>query len=167
MRDDKRQIKVLFSKSIEIGDSNLAEVRAIREAFLILSASKWAISHSLVIESDSQNAVKWINAPGEAPWRFRKWMLHIEKLKKGIRKWEVNHIFRENNQLPDRLAKEGVMHHSDVLKSMRTRCVGSASWGIEVLGVLRRLRSCQMREAMYLGELRIMIPCLNEDLIMC
>ncbi|EOY03714.1 Uncharacterized protein TCM_018827 [Theobroma cacao] len=58
MHDDKGQIKVLFSKSIGIGDSNLAEVKAIREAFLIFSASRWAIFHSLVIESDSQNVVK-------------------------------------------------------------------------------------------------------------
>lgn len=81
-------------------------------------------------------------------------MLHIEKLKKGIRKWEVNHICRENNQLADSLAKEGVLRHSDVLniydeqmgglynmgdqglRSVEEAVVlsnagGKASWGVE------------------------------------
>ncbi|EOY02251.1 Uncharacterized protein TCM_016783 [Theobroma cacao] len=116
MRNNKGQIKVPFSKSIGIGDSNIAEVRAIREAFLIFSASKWAMSHSLVIESNSQNAVKWINAPGEAPWRFKKWI------------W-----------------------------------VGSATWGVRVLGVSRRLWWCQIREAMHPGELKVMISRLKQS----
>ncbi|EOY07997.1 Uncharacterized protein TCM_022315 [Theobroma cacao] len=67
MRDEHGHVKIIFSKAIGIGDLNLAKIRAIREAFLLFIASKWNQSHSLIIESDSCNAVKWVNKPMEAP----------------------------------------------------------------------------------------------------
>lgn len=58
LRDERGHVKILFSKSIGMGDANLAEIRTIREAFIHFIASKWNSSHSLSIESDSRNAIK-------------------------------------------------------------------------------------------------------------
>ncbi|EOY03952.1 Uncharacterized protein TCM_019172 [Theobroma cacao] len=51
------EIKMMFSKSIRLGDSNLAEVLATRQAFMMFVASTWNGSHFLVIESDSTNVL--------------------------------------------------------------------------------------------------------------
>ncbi|WRX22712.1 Ribonuclease H domain - like 10 [Theobroma cacao] len=108
-----KAFKITFSKTIGMGDESLVEVRAIREAFLIFSASKWITIHELIIESNSKNVENRVSNPMEAPWRLRKWILHIERLKKGISRWEVNHIFRERNQVADCLTKERVQRQED------------------------------------------------------
>lgn len=69
----------------------------------------------MVVESDSKNAVQWINAPEKAPWRLRKWILHIEMLKRKVVQWEVQHIFREANQQADNLAKTGIRRVENLL----------------------------------------------------
>ena len=56
-------MKIVFSKAVGIVDSNLAELLVVREAFIIFAASKWAKTHSLLIESDSINVVNWIKCP--------------------------------------------------------------------------------------------------------
>ncbi|XVE88825.1 hypothetical protein DITRI_Ditri19aG0099600 [Diplodiscus trichospermus] len=81
LRDHDANIKLVFSKSVGVADSNLAEVLAIREAFVIFSYSPWATAHTLIIESDSMNAVKWIKNPISSPWRIRGIITHIEFLK--------------------------------------------------------------------------------------
>ncbi|KAK6261218.1 hypothetical protein QUC31_007034 [Theobroma cacao] len=43
----------------------------------------------LLIESDSHNAVTWINNP--SPWRFKQYMVQIGWLQKSISKWMVTH----------------------------------------------------------------------------
>ncbi|XVE86795.1 hypothetical protein DITRI_Ditri18aG0062800 [Diplodiscus trichospermus] len=50
--------KMTFSKSIGIGVSSLAELLAIREAFILFSSSPWANDHAIIIESDCANVVK-------------------------------------------------------------------------------------------------------------
>lgn len=106
---------MIFSKSIGRGDSNLAVVLAIREAFLLFSASRWRSTHIMVVESDSKNAVQWINEPKKAPWRMRKWIFHIEMLKRKMVQWEVQHVSREANQQADNLAKSGIGRVQDLL----------------------------------------------------
>ncbi|EOY07562.1 Uncharacterized protein TCM_021964 [Theobroma cacao] len=87
MRDEEGNTKIVFSKAIGVEDASVAEVRAVREAFLTFAGSKLVATYSLIIESDSKNAVKWTNKPSEAPRRLRKWILHIERLKKEEKKW--------------------------------------------------------------------------------
>lgn len=41
LTDKDGHVKILFSMSIGVGDSTIADIRAIREAFLLFSASKW------------------------------------------------------------------------------------------------------------------------------
>ena len=108
LRDDKGKVWMEFSKSIGISESNEAEICAIREAILMFCASRWVATHGLIIESDSKNAVKWIECPEEVPWRLRKWVSHIGLLLKNCSSYRVVHVFREANREADKLAKEGV-----------------------------------------------------------
>ncbi|XVE62301.1 hypothetical protein DITRI_Ditri06bG0107200 [Diplodiscus trichospermus] len=78
--------RIRLSKSIGVEDSNVSELLAIREAFIVFATSKWTQSNPLIIKSDSKNAVNWILKPNDAPWR-----------------------------MADELAKEGVDRSSDLL----------------------------------------------------
>ncbi|OMP02587.1 hypothetical protein CCACVL1_02751 [Corchorus capsularis] len=81
LRNHDGEVLISFSKYVGVVDSNEAEVLAVREAFLIFSASSWANLNPVVIESDSSNTVKWVQNPSFAPWRFRQIMMKIETLK--------------------------------------------------------------------------------------
>lgn len=67
LRDHEAVIKVMFSKSMGLRDSNLVEVLAIKEAFVIFTNATRFQKFSLWIESDSQNLVMWTNNPKTAP----------------------------------------------------------------------------------------------------
>ena len=108
LRDDHENVKIVFSKAVGIMDSNLTELLAVREAFIVFAASKWAKTHSLLIESDSSNVVNWIKCPQSAPWRMKKYISHIESLKLQLSSWHIDHIPREMNDVADSLAKSGV-----------------------------------------------------------
>ncbi|EOX99663.1 Uncharacterized protein TCM_008400 [Theobroma cacao] len=116
LRNEKREVFIKFSKAISRGDSNLVEYLSIGEAFILFSNSIWVHNHSLVIESDSRNAIRWINDPSKTPWRLRKWMLHIEVLKKRVTDWKIRHRLREGNREANLLAKEGVGREVDLVE---------------------------------------------------
>lgn len=67
LRNEKGEVLLTFSKPISIANSTIAEVHAVNEAFLIFSASRWRGNHSLLIESDVWNIVRWIKDPAKAP----------------------------------------------------------------------------------------------------
>ena len=108
LRDDFENVKIVFSKAVGIIDSNLVELLAVRETFIVFAVSKWAKTHSLLIESDSSNVVNWIKCPQSTPWRMKKFISHIESLKLQLFSWHIAHIPREINDVADGLAKSGV-----------------------------------------------------------
>ena len=108
LRDENGKVWLRFSKSIGITESNEAEIYAIREAMLIFSASRWVPSIGLMIESDSKNAVGWVEHPSDTPWRLRKWIAHISLLKKNFADFKIAHVYREANGDADELAKGGI-----------------------------------------------------------
>ena len=57
LKDCKSATKVIFSKSIGVADSNVAELLAVQEVLKLFVASRWASTHRLTIESDSSNVV--------------------------------------------------------------------------------------------------------------
>ncbi|XP_017974508.1 PREDICTED: uncharacterized protein LOC108661583 [Theobroma cacao] len=116
LTNHKREVKVIFSKSIGAADSNLAELLGIMEAIIIFMSSRWRNNQKLVIEYDSSNAVKWINQPHTAPWRMQKWLIQIERMKEKLVGWDVKHVKREANQRADSLANEGVQLQDDILR---------------------------------------------------
>ncbi|XVF70496.1 hypothetical protein PTKIN_Ptkin11bG0166300 [Pterospermum kingtungense] len=88
---------------------------AIREAFLIFIDSPFVIDRELIVESDSINAVNWVNSPSSTPWRVLNFINHNENLKKQLKGWKVTHVFREVNCITDQLAKERVGRCNDLL----------------------------------------------------
>ena len=108
-------MKIVFSKAVGIVDSNLSKLLVVREAFIVFAASKWAKTHSLLIESDSINMVNWIKCPQSAPWRMKKFIFHIESIKLQLSSWHIVHIPREINDVADGLAKFGVNRLNSLL----------------------------------------------------
>ena len=76
LRDWKVAVKVVFSKPIGVADSNVAELLTVLEALRIFVASRWALSHKLIIESDSSNVVNWVINPHGSPWLLKKFDSH-------------------------------------------------------------------------------------------
>ncbi|XVE77290.1 hypothetical protein DITRI_Ditri13aG0050500 [Diplodiscus trichospermus] len=108
--------KMAFSKPIGIVDSNMAELMAIREASILFISSPWSLTHKLIIESDSANAVKWVLNSKDVPWRVRKWATHIENRKAKVKDWSIVHVLREGNCTTDALAKEEVSKATDFVE---------------------------------------------------
>ncbi|XVF04122.1 hypothetical protein REPUB_Repub05bG0054800 [Reevesia pubescens] len=99
---------LVFSKAIRISDSNEAEFIAINEAFSMFVSSPWSKVYGLIVDSDSQVAVKWFNCHDSMPWKLRKFCSFIDSLKGAVIRWKVQLVYRESNDIADGLAKAGV-----------------------------------------------------------
>ncbi|XVF56549.1 hypothetical protein PTKIN_Ptkin06aG0129900 [Pterospermum kingtungense] len=82
---------------------------AIREALVSFLESPCVSCPKLIIESDSKNAIGWVNNPYDAPWKVRKFVNHILNLRSQLSDVQFLHICREANQRADHLAKEGAI----------------------------------------------------------
>ena len=90
----------MFSKNVGIKESNEAEVLAILEALMISSTFK----KSLIVKSDSSNAIRWVSKVERGPWRFQYYLNDIMALSSSI-KVLFSHICRSANSMVDSLAK--------------------------------------------------------------
>ncbi|XWS10417.1 hypothetical protein CRYUN_Cryun39dG0075400 [Craigia yunnanensis] len=115
LRDNLLVVKMVFSKSVGMEDSNMAELLAVRKAMCLFISSCWAPSHKLIIESDSSNVVNWIHNPQSVPWLMKRIISHIVVLKVQIKECEVLHILRECNDMADGLSKAGVSRRNNLL----------------------------------------------------
>ncbi|XVE80003.1 hypothetical protein DITRI_Ditri14bG0103700 [Diplodiscus trichospermus] len=88
LRDSSANVLMVFSKSIGVTDSNLAELLAVREVFILFTSSERVQSHNLVVESDS----------------------------KDVKEWSIVHVLREANAFADGLAKAGVHIMDDLVE---------------------------------------------------
>ncbi|XVE98717.1 hypothetical protein REPUB_Repub03eG0132000 [Reevesia pubescens] len=120
-------VVMVFSKSVRTVDSNEVEFLAIKEAFLAFAASKWGKSYGLIIESDSVNAIKWINLLCCTPWKLRKHNSFVELMKTELMDWKVQHIYKKANEFQDSLAKARVNRLSSLLVVLKFSgyCTGS------------------------------------------
>ncbi|XVF47708.1 hypothetical protein PTKIN_Ptkin03bG0132500 [Pterospermum kingtungense] len=98
-----------------LGKPGLAELFAIRKTFILYISSRWVKDLSLIVESDSRNAVGWVNNPLSTPWRLKHLINHIENLKLLLPEWQVSHIYRECNSIANNLAKDGVNRTDNLL----------------------------------------------------
>ncbi|KAK6263482.1 hypothetical protein SCA6_018916 [Theobroma cacao] len=57
MHNHEEHVKILFSKPLGHGDSNMEEILAIKEAFYLFVAFSWCCIYAFIVESDSSNAV--------------------------------------------------------------------------------------------------------------
>lgn len=105
----------MFSKFIGVADVNTVEVLAIKEAFKIFGASRWERSHSLIVKSDSSNAVSWFYNLKKASWKLRRELLILEGIKRRIDEYKVIKINRKSNVMVDELTKSGVMREEETM----------------------------------------------------
>ncbi|KAK9002057.1 hypothetical protein V6N11_024746 [Hibiscus sabdariffa] len=84
-----------------------AELLAIKEAGILFKSLKWARSHRLLVECDSNNIVHWIKNAHLSPASFRGIINSILDTFEGL-VWQVFLISREQNSLADNLAKKGI-----------------------------------------------------------
>ena len=112
LRDSLAVVKIVFSKTIGVADSNVAELLAVREAMCIFVSLKWIHSHRMIIESDSSNVVRRILNPNSMPWKLKIFMSHIKALKLQLGSWQKVQIPRECNDVADALAKSDVFHRN-------------------------------------------------------
>ncbi|EOY17318.1 Uncharacterized protein TCM_036481 [Theobroma cacao] len=108
IRNESGEVKINFSKPIGMDDSSQVEIMAVKEVILIFFTSKWKESHLLIIESDASNVVNWVNNGSQVPWRLRKWVILIKRIKEQLGPWEIKHVPRETNQEANTLAKNAM-----------------------------------------------------------
>ncbi|KAK8562120.1 hypothetical protein V6N12_049169 [Hibiscus sabdariffa] len=114
LRDERARICMQFSKSIGVTDPTSAELRSILEACALYSSSRWRRSHSLIIETDSLLATKWIQCPANSPHCF--WDFVNKIISKGsVFEWKIAFVYREGNEAAHRLANQGIGRTTDLL----------------------------------------------------
>ena len=93
---------------------SIAEVIAIRKALQLSSLSPELTNATLIVESDSLNAISWLKQPiNSRPWQMHKEFSSIENLKGRFQLISFIHTFRENNCMADSLAKQGTHRPTD------------------------------------------------------
>lgn len=103
LRYNKGDVLLLFSKKVELKESNEAKVMAILEAFRLFISSFQA---GLIIESDSSNSIGWISSY-EGHWKFH-FLLSDIKFMSSQGLVEFKHVGRLANVMVDSLGKQGV-----------------------------------------------------------
>ncbi|GMJ02687.1 hypothetical protein like AT4G29090 [Hibiscus trionum] len=96
-----------FSKSIGRADPTQAEMLSILEACKMYEKSQWCGSHSLIIESNCELAIKWIKEPNSCPTAFASLAKIIADFF-NRHNWSLVFNYREANDAAHELAKQGV-----------------------------------------------------------
>jgi ribonuclease HI len=65
----------------------------------------WLLNGSIIIESDSVNALTWVKRKESCPWNLRFICNKLNNLLLAIKNVEFVHVNREANDAADRLAK--------------------------------------------------------------
>eukprot|EP00258_Populus_trichocarpa_P028500 XP_024444519.1 uncharacterized protein LOC112324681 [Populus trichocarpa] len=103
----------IFSLSVGILDSNVAELRAVIKA-IELSASNCFLHHKhIIIESDSANVISWMNNLHNRPWIHHKLFSSAQRLASCFDSITYTYSYRESNHMADHLAKQRVHRISD------------------------------------------------------
>lgn len=107
MRDDKGWVLLLAKFSaIGIKDCNEVEYSAIVFALELLLDKDWLKMGSLVVESDSKNAIAWIKS--SCPWHLCFLANKLRNILGIVRNVTLIHKIRESNHIANSLAKESV-----------------------------------------------------------
>lgn len=107
LRDDKGIVKACFATSIGVRDSNEAEYMAIVFALEMSVQKEWLKDMEIIVESDSKNALAWINKREECPWCLRFYCNKLHNLLLVLKNVTFIHKNREANHCADALAKTG------------------------------------------------------------
>ena len=114
LRDHTELVRCIFSIPYGIVDSNLAELIAIRKALQLMTLNSDFCNVKFIVESDSLNAINWINNASAAwPWVLHNELCGIINLKASFSLASFVHTLWENNYLADAFAKQGVRRTCD------------------------------------------------------
>ena len=104
LRNSKAKVLLMFSNNFGVCDSTEAEVLAILESLWLFSRR---YDGSLLIESDSSNAIAWVSNKKANPWKFQFHFNEIRELSTNMNV-TFRHVFRSANSMADVLAKRGI-----------------------------------------------------------
>jgi len=103
----------IFSLSVGILDSNVAELKAVVKA-IELSASNCRLHHKhIIIECDSATVIRWMNNPHNRPWLHHNLFSSIQRLASCFGSLTFTHSLREINHMADHMAKQGVFRNTE------------------------------------------------------
>ena len=105
--------KCLFSCPIPPMEINSAEVLAIHRAIQISLNNQEFKTSKIIIESDSQNAVRWCTSQKGGPWHLNFILNFIRSAPARGLEISIHHKRRNANFVADSLAKQGLNRGSD------------------------------------------------------
>jgi ribonuclease HI len=103
----------IFSLSVGILDSNVAELRAVVKAIELLASNCFLHHKYIIIESDSANVISWMNNLHNRPWIHHKLFSSAQRLASGFDSITYTYSYQKSNHMADHLAKQGVHRISD------------------------------------------------------
>ncbi|XP_056695728.1 uncharacterized protein [Spinacia oleracea] len=113
LRNHAGHFMCLFSCPIPPMEINCAEVLAIHRALTITWANSSLRDTSIVIKSDSANAVSWCNSVEGGPWNLVFQLNFIRSSCKSGLDVTIVHKGRSSNQVADSLAKQGLLRRDN------------------------------------------------------
>jgi ribonuclease HI len=105
--NDCGEILAEFAASVGIKDSNEAEFLAIVFALEQCLDKGWLSGGTITIESDSKNALAWVNKSEDCPWSLRFACNKLRNILLSLNVVKFVHVNREANSSADVLAKRG------------------------------------------------------------
>lgn len=115
LRDCNGVFQCVFSAPIPPIEINSAEVFAIKRAIQISSSCNFLQTKTIIIKSDSANAVQWCNAPSDGPWNLAFHLNYIRNALQHCPSLSIIHKCRESNMIADALAKRGILRSDEFL----------------------------------------------------
>lgn len=115
LRNNHGHFLCLFSSPIPPIEINSAEVLAIFRATQISMSYDHLRNSTLIIESDSFNAIEWCNAELGGPWNLN---FQLNFIRNARRQWlniSIIHKGRSSNVVADSLAKQGLVRDAEFL----------------------------------------------------
>ncbi|XP_024190514.1 uncharacterized protein LOC112194518 [Rosa chinensis] len=99
-----------FSCNAQVSCAIDAELLAVLEVIKVAKERGW---FPLWIETDSRLALQYFKKPGLTPWRLRvQWMNSLASISQF--QVHITHVFREGNQVADKLANYGALNSGSV-----------------------------------------------------
>ncbi|GMJ07534.1 hypothetical protein HRI_004422600 [Hibiscus trionum] len=108
LRDHKGAQLLFFSRFIGKSDPTQAELLSVLEACKSFEVSRWCNSHSLILESDCEMAINWIENPQRTPAVFLSLVKEIGETCR-MYNWKLNFVYRERNEAAHKLARLGAL----------------------------------------------------------
>lgn len=105
----------VFSSPIPPIEINSAEILAIFQATQIAMTMESVKKCSLIIESDSANAVMWCNEDHGGPWNFNFQLNYIRNERRSWLSLNIIHKGRDSNVFADTLVKQGLSRADEFL----------------------------------------------------